>query len=539
MAGAGIHDRWHFPKFVEEDADSEIVNLRTFGSKFHRRQVVTITLANSIVGTEPYQFPQALTYFQAGFIGVDWILGTTTPGAVIGPTADNMLIWLRGNHGVSTDPAVTLFYNLYASGTDDFYLPPSPATTFASSWTQIYENIDVAASKTITFGAGVTTPTGSTLVIPPGTMYKVTFEVTGVHTVRIMELVNLLPGASGGIIVPAGPPGFVVQTGTGTQTTTLVGGQNITVTNGTGNPVPTTIAFNQVGAHTAGLPMDRSDVLVWDASLVPPQWAPSYTTVNNSQRNGAFPGLMLGGNNSIQAATNTAISYAIGDRTASSIYRADVGSTALTQANTYANFMATNGASPNWGVAGTHAFADASYFSQITAPAAGPAGPTFDGAGAYHVVGTLGAKNFGVTAAGQISTFLPLPAVAGTTLVAGPASGIHLLASRQEFKENIADLTNLKSDTLFAALNPVTFNFISDAQNIARGGFIVQQAEALLDPVTQELFTFGQGDGAGGWDLTFHQDFSDRTIVALLVNQLKRSQAALAALTLRVTALEA
>lgn len=530
MAGAGIFERWHFPKFPEVDNDDELVNVRTFGTPFHRRQNISITLANAITGTDPYQFPQAATYFQAGLVGVDWILGTTTPGAVTGPTADNLLVWLRGNHGAVSDPALRTYLNLYATGTDDYYSPPAVATSFSSSWTQIFENLDTAATKTITFGTGVTTPTGSTLIIPPSGKIQVTFEVTGPHTVRIMSIINLVAGAGGGIIVPAGPPGFVVQTATGTETSTIVPGntdttpaasQNIVIVNGDGDPTPVQIKFGPAGQSFTGPPMDFNSALVW--SSVTNRWEGSEsTTFNDPNHNAGFPGLRVGSNNSVGSATDLAALYVIGDNPPTGVQFLEVGTTALGNSlvtnNPWGVIVLDTGNSPNFGDTATRPANQRDTGIRININNVTADNPTNNppGAGAYQYIGqSNGTSNFMITQNGEIIDFTPIVGIAGgTALVADPAGNqrIGFAASRAEYKTEIKDINPQEAEEYFNVLRPRSFQFKNGSEQTSFG-FVVQDSEAVLHP-SQNVFFVKDGQKV-------NQNFDDRAIIALLVQQVQ------------------
>lgn len=531
LGGEGLYPGGQH-KNQKVDRENEMVNPKTYGTRFHRRLVLPITSLNPFGATPPYppSVASAFTQFAAGNVGVDWTIPLGTPGPILGPTALNTFWFLNGG-GLDSSPGIVIGDNSFASA-QTLYVPPIQSDSF-QDWTEYFTNAN-NVPVTIIWGAGYTSSVGAlTVTIPANTTYAITFEVISNNppTIDILSLSNTNP--SGGVLIPGlTPPGFVVLDTVSPQTysTTLItsGNPNIVVTNGDGNPSPTVVTFGPNGFTSAGPPIQFQSALVWDPAFS--QWEPSSGIMNDPNLNIGAPGLRLGSNNSIQGPTNQYIEYAIGDRTGFGVIAASLGTTALTQANTFSCFTADSRPSPNFGALarGTE---DASYFSILSTSAQNPVSP-FQGPGAYHFVGATSTGpltqtvNYLVTQSGMVSLFTVTGAVGATALYQSAAGGITTLASLRALKENIGELSSDESDRAFNALRPVHFNFKEDKMNhLCRFGFIVEDTlEHLGEHEDEGIFCYNCLPEGKGLDMSHPRDFDNRALISLLVDQVKKLQ---------------
>lgn len=542
------------PKMQTVDREGEMVNPKVFGTEFKRRKVLDIATINpfGIFSVINPLLGGYATLFQSGAIGNDWTIAANSPNVIAGPSAQALQWWMQGSGLGITEFMSSLtgiglvnnFQELFnvSAHAQDLYFP--------QDWTVIFENLDVT-TKTINFGIGVST--GQTiptqLTIPPQTVVRVTFELVNNNPclVRLLNVtgtgnaINPIPGLA--------PPGFVVLDAVGppaTYSTTLIqpSDPNIVVTNPSGFPAPTTINFSPFpAAHFIGTPIDWGSALVWDPTSLGGRWEQSDTlgALNNPLRNAGFSGLLVGQNNSIQGPTNQTVITAFGDRTQNGVIQSFVGSTALAQTNGFSNLFLGSGAtqSPNMG---NRAFPDTNILNLVNFAAVNN---NANGNGGYQYLGgayTAGspantnAINFRITKNGEISQFLAMAGPSATALSQTVSGGICLTASRAEYKKNIADLTEGLGAHLFDSLKPVTFQYKSDNQDIQRIGFVVQDAEAKLNtsPLDHGIFTHvplpadEQGNMPGLWDVKNPQDFDNRALIALLVQQVQQLKAEIA-----------
>jgi hypothetical protein len=461
-------------KFQHLNRENEQVNPKTLGTEFHRRLVFPITQANPYIGYQG-SVGTALTMFQAGNIGLDWLLDNTTPTPITGPSAVNVFFFNNGGGYDRFNPITTIDLNSIASS-QALFVPPTDPESF-QDWTVNFDNRDVVA-KTINFGAGITP---ASLIIPAGTTIRATFEIV----TREPPTIRIIPYADvgiGGLIGPAG-------------------GENL------------------------GPPIQGHDTLVWDG--VSGTYVPSGLTT--STRNGRFPGLEIGAAGTTYAAGDNFALVVRGGPPQGMTYNVLTNDPAgAQQFDIYRGDTSGNVAT----TFGTRGFQDSVYSARIFNPGTNPVDANRQGPGAYQYlggrqVGVVLTTNFRITADGEISDFTPLATAALAALSVSAAGGITQGVSRAEAKENVVALTDLESDHYFDSLHPVSFNYIG-LPDLPRMGFVVQQSEADLTANDNKLFSFLPGDPI---NLAYRADFDNRAVIALLVKQVKALQA-------RVTALE-
>lgn len=466
------------PKPVLCDREGEIVDLKTFGTRFERRQIFPIETLNPVNGIT-YLGPvgTALTAFQAGLVGLDWLLTPATLSPITGPTGINLDYWLSGKgNELPVGEYAKILYNLFASaGASNFYNPLTNMFS-AQDWIINFDNSDTVNSKVINFGAGVTP---ASLTIPAGATVQVRFELTGIGLVRIVPIIS--SGVAMGFLLPG-------------------------------------------GAGNAGPPLEGHDLLVFDNTTN--TWVPS--GLSTALRGGRLPTLLIGASSTVYGPLDNFALVVRGNPPQGLITGFLTGN--ITSAQEYD--LIRSDATQSVNNFGNRGFIDCTYNSRMLSTAANPVDANLQGVGAYHFIGGrdiagVFTHNFDITGNGQISRFTPMVTAALAALSVSAAGGLTQGVSRQEYKENIVNLGRVESDLYFDSLHPVDFNYIG-LETLPRIGFVVQQSEADLGANDNRLFSFLPGSPI---DLTYRADFDNRAVISLLVEQVKNLKA-------RVTALE-
>jgi hypothetical protein len=158
------------------------------------------------------------------------------------------------------------------------------------------------------------------------------------------------------------------------------------------------------------------------------------------------------------------------------------------------------------------------------------AGAQFDGGGSVITVSTDANVMNRITADGTVLQFRRQNTTVGSINVTASATA-YATSSDYRLKENVASITGA-ADRLML-LNPCNFNFISDPTNPV-DGFLAHEAQAVVPNAV-----IGQKDEVDADGAPIHQSIDHSKLVPLLTAALQDALGKIAALEVRIAALEA
>lgn len=500
--------------------EKEIQPLRTAGPEFHRRIPTTI--------------PAGQTILTPANIASDLIFTATTPNALTGPTAVQMVQYFQ-------------------SITNPSQVGSGQAPILYERFQQIYENTDPVNPKVITMGAGFVP---SVITLPPSTVFIVSWELTQLSPP--IFTVFSIQATQGGLIPPSGLTSFngrvapaVIPTAGDYNTDQVFNVSNVPPTGGVST---TSQALNTLLADIAllngtGIGGPFTQKVNYLTTPAVPVAQDILTNIGGG--NDYHPsGLTLPGRigaisvNESNGTAQTALGFCVeataaGAAPANGIY--DATATANVTGAGYALYRADSSPAATFGQ--TPAQAQTNFRSIMRPGLPGAIGDN----GAYSFeTDVAGTKNSFVNALGWIG-FTPDPA-AGTqgAVLAAPGFGVSILsltASTRNLKYDIKSVED--HETSWINRVPIrVFKWISEMEHeakIPRIGAIVDEVEKAGAPVgafwheTRKIMKDGEFV-RGEADTEKPRDINDRSFLFALIAEFQKLRADFEALKSSISA---